>query len=93
MSHAEKDALTIKLFDWLEKLEARLNELEKKTVKNSHNSSKPPSSDSLLRKGAAEPRRVNAAMAGKKDTSLTYCIAMTNKSTLDSPPFQSALTK
>jgi transposase len=56
MSHAEKDALIMKVFDWLEKLEARLNELEKKTVKNSRNSSKPPSSDGL-RKGAAEPRQ------------------------------------
>jgi transposase len=56
MSHAEKDALILKLFDWLEKLEARLEELEKKVVKNSCNSSKPPSSDGL-RKGAAEPRQ------------------------------------
>jgi hypothetical protein len=28
MSHAEKDALILKLFDWLEELEARLNKLE-----------------------------------------------------------------
>jgi transposase len=56
MSHAEKDALIVKLFDWLEKLEARLEQLEKKTVKNSRNSSQPPSSDGL-RKGAAEPRQ------------------------------------
>jgi transposase len=56
MSHAEKDALIVKLFDWLEKLEARLQELEKKTDKNSRNSSKPPSSDGL-RKVAAEPRQ------------------------------------
>jgi transposase len=56
MSHAEKDALILKLFDWLEQLEARLNELENKTVKTSRNSSKPPSSDGL-RKGAAEPRQ------------------------------------
>ena len=56
MSHAEKDALIIKLFDWLEQLEARLAQLENKTVKNSRNSSQPPSSDGL-RKGAAEPRQ------------------------------------
>ncbi|MEI7995197.1 MAG: DUF6444 domain-containing protein [Methylococcaceae bacterium] len=56
MSHAEKDALIAKLFDWLEQLEARLEQLENKTVKNSRNSSKPPSTDGL-RKGAAEPRQ------------------------------------
>jgi transposase len=56
MSHAEKDALIVKLFNWLEKLEAKLEELEKKTVKNSRNSSKPLSTDGL-RKGAAEPRQ------------------------------------
>ena len=33
MSHAEKDALVLKLFDWLEKLEARLEQLENKTEK------------------------------------------------------------
>jgi transposase len=56
MSHAEKDGLILKLFDWLEQMEARLKEVEKKTVKDSRNSSKPPSSDGL-RKGAAEPRQ------------------------------------
>ena len=56
MSHVEKDALIAKLFDWLEQLEARLEQLENKTVKNSRNSSKPPSTDGL-RKGAAEPRQ------------------------------------
>jgi transposase len=56
MSHAEKDALILKLFDLLEGLERRLKELEEKVEKTSRNSSKPPSSDGL-RKGAAEPRR------------------------------------
>ena len=37
MSNTEKDALIVKLFDWLEKLEARLEELENKTVKTSRN--------------------------------------------------------
>ena len=56
MSHAEKDALIFKLFDWLEALERRLEKLENKPGKNSQNSSKPPSTDGL-RKGAAEPRQ------------------------------------
>jgi hypothetical protein len=56
MSHAEKDALILKLFDVLEELEGRLKAVEEKVEKTSRNSSKPPSSDGL-RKGAAEPRR------------------------------------
>jgi transposase len=56
MSHAEKDALILKLFDVLEDLERRLKAIEEKVEKTSRNSSKPPSSDGL-KKGAAEPRR------------------------------------
>lgn len=56
ISHAEKDILIMKLFDWLEEFEERLNKLENKIVKDSNNSSKPPSSDGL-RKGAAQPRQ------------------------------------
>ena len=56
MSHAEKDALILKLFDVLEDLERRLKAIEEKVEKTSRNSSQPPSSDGL-RKGAAEPRR------------------------------------
>jgi transposase len=62
MSHAEKDVLILKLFDWLEELEGRLKKLEDKIVKDSNNSSKPPSSDGL-RKGAAQPRE----SSGKKN--------------------------
>jgi transposase len=56
MSHAEKDALIVQLFDVLEGLERRVGELEGKVEKTSRNSSKPPSSDGL-RKASAEPRR------------------------------------
>lgn len=55
MSHAEKDALILRLFDLLEALEKRVQELEQKVEKNSRNSSKPPSSDGLKRR-PAQPR-------------------------------------
>lgn len=55
MSHAEKDALIMKLFDLLEGLEQRLSEVERNVEKTSRNSGKPPSSDGLKRQ-AAEPR-------------------------------------
>jgi transposase len=59
MSHAEKDALIMKLFDLLESLEKRLGAIERKVEKNSRNSGKPPSSDGLKRQ-AAEPREPGA---------------------------------
>ena len=55
MSHAEKDALIFKLFDIIEQFNDRITVLENRAKKNSHNSSKPPSSDGL-KKGAAQPR-------------------------------------
>ena len=55
MSHPEKDALIMKLFDLSEGLERRLAEIERKVEKTSRNSSRPPSSDGWKRQ-AAEPR-------------------------------------
>ena len=63
MSHAEKDALIMKLFDLLEGLERRLAEIERKVEKTSRNSSRPPSSDGLKRQ-AAEPREKGKRPSG-----------------------------
>ena len=66
MSHAEKDALILMLFDLLEHLEKRLQIVEQKTEKNSQNSSKPPSSDGL-KKAPAQPRnRGEKPVGGQK---------------------------
>lgn len=56
MSHAEKDALILGLFDLLARYEQRLSEVERKVEKTSQNSSKPPSSGGL-KKGPARPRQ------------------------------------
>ena len=56
MSHAEKDAPILSLFDVLEEFGRRLKELEGRVGKTSKNSSKPPSSDGL-KKAAAKPRK------------------------------------
>ena len=63
MSHAEKDALILLLFDAVVSLEGRLKALEERVEKTSRNSSKPPSSDGL-RKGAAQPRRRGETPSG-----------------------------
>lgn len=55
MSHPDKDALILLLFDVLARYEQRLSEVESKVEKTSQNSSKPPSSDGL-KKGPAKPR-------------------------------------
>ena len=55
MSHAEKDALILGLFDVLARYEQRLSEVEGKVEKTSRNSSQPPSSDGI-KKGPAKPR-------------------------------------
>lgn len=56
MSHTEKDALILLLFDLLARHEQRLSEVESKVEKTSQNSSQPPSSDGL-KKGPAKPRQ------------------------------------
>ena len=63
MNSAEKDALILQLFDALEQLQRRVEELEGQLKKNSRNSSKPPSSDGLSKK-PAQPRRPGGRPSG-----------------------------
>ena len=73
MSHADKDALILKLFDMLEGLERRLSEVEQQVKKTSRNSNRPPSSDGLKRQ-AAEPRQAGRAerFGGTRPTTTPY---------------------
>ena len=50
LSHEQKDVLIRQLFDLVQRLTARVEELEARLSKDSHNSSKPPSSDGLGKK-------------------------------------------
>ena len=50
LSHEQKDALIQSMFDLIQKLTARVEELELRLSKDSHNSSKPPSSDAPWQK-------------------------------------------
>ena len=63
MSHAEKDALILLLFDLFEQLKKRVDELESTVKKTSRNSSIPPSMDGL-KKGAATPRKSGERKSG-----------------------------
>lgn len=71
MSHAEKDAVILKLFDLLDGMEKRLQEIERKVEKTSRNSSKPPSSDGLKRQGRRPNResRVGGRTEARRGTS------------------------
>jgi transposase len=49
LNHEEKDALIVALWNHIQHLEERIKKLEDQLSKNSHNSSKPPSSDGLYK--------------------------------------------
>ena len=63
MSHAEKRALIEPWFDLLDGLEKRRADVEKRVVKTSRNSSRPPSSNGLKRPAAA-PRQAGVKRPG-----------------------------
>jgi transposase len=63
LSHAELVELVLMLFDRIEQLTARVNELEGQLNKNSKNSHKPPSSDGLKRQ-PAQPRQAGQRLKG-----------------------------
>jgi transposase len=50
LSHEQKDALIRMLFEKVRELSARVEEIEARQSKDSHNSGKPPSSDGLAKK-------------------------------------------
>lgn len=50
LTHEQKDELIGSLLGWVEKLRARVAELEARLSKDSHNSSKSPSSDGYAKK-------------------------------------------
>jgi transposase len=53
LSHAQKDELIRMLFEKFRELSLRVAELEARLSKDSHNSSKPPSSDGLAKKSSS----------------------------------------
>lgn len=63
LSHADLVELVLMLFDHIDQLTARVNELEAQLNKNSKNSHKPPSSDGLKRQ-PAQPRQAGQRPKG-----------------------------
>jgi transposase len=65
MTHEQKDALIIELIGIVNNLLRRVSELEARLEKDSHNSSKPPSSDGLRRKPKSLRERGKAKPGGQ----------------------------
>ncbi|QTR45801.1 IS66 family transposase [Thiothrix litoralis] len=63
LSHADLVELVLMLFERIDQLTARVNELESQANKNSKNSHKPPSSDGLKRQ-PAQPRQLGQRPKG-----------------------------
>jgi len=63
LSHADLVALVLTLFDHIDRLNVRVEDLDSKLNKNSKNSSKPPSSDGLKRQ-PAQPRQAGQRPSG-----------------------------
>ena len=65
MTHEQKDALIIELIPLVNALLKRVDELEARLGKDSHNSSKPPSSDGLRRKPKSLRERGKVKVGGQ----------------------------
>src|ERR1019366_2924196 len=65
LSHEQKDVLIRQLFDLVQQLTARVEELEARLSKDSHNSSKTPSSDGVTKKNRS-PRAAPGAKPGRQ---------------------------
>ena len=75
LSHADLVELVLVLFDRLDQLTARVNELEAQLNKNSKNSNKPPSSDGLKRQ-AAQPRQTGQRPQGGQQGHVGHSLMM-----------------
>jgi len=66
LTHEQKDELIRFIFGEMKKLATRVEELEARLAKNSHNSSKPPSSDGLGKKTASLRKPSGKKPGGQK---------------------------
>ena len=65
LSHEQKDALIHSMFELIQKLTARVEALELRLSQDSHNSSKPPSSDAPWQKTRSLRRSSGKAAGGQ----------------------------
>jgi len=82
MSHAEKDALILFLFDAFEQLKKRVDELENTVKKASRNSSLPPSMDGLKKVQQRPEHLGSEILADKPAINAGHAIGSINPTTL-----------
>ena len=82
MSHADKDAFILFLFDAFEQLKKRADELENTVKKTSRNSGIPPSMDGLKKAQRLHGNQWGEDQAGKPGTKAGLAAGPTNQATL-----------